>query len=209
MPNTFSPSDFICQKLDLLESYKVLQDRMNAYYQNTAHQSTNGNDLSSYDQSSAFFRDTLADSLESEPGRLSPDTEGKFSAGEYCACQIRKAWYRCRIVEVSGKVASVECVDDCRKLQVEVGKLVRLRPEFTGLKKFAFRCKLSGLDSKKLLTFNVKAIEKFKNMISMENKELLAEIVEFREEDSYQFYEINLFIDGRDITEWLREVPSD
>ena len=104
-------------------------------------------------------------------------------------------------------MANIECVDDCRRLRVEVKHLEKLHPDFLNMKKFAFRCKLSGLSSK-LLTFNGKAIDKFKRIISEENKELIAEIVEVLEEDSHRIYEIKLEIDNKDIIKWLGEESS-
>jgi len=121
---------------------------------------------------------------------------------------IRNNWRRCRIVEINKKVANVECLDDCCKIVVEVKKLEKLCYEFCSLPRIAFRCKLFGLDSEKLLKFNMKAIEKFNDMISSDNKELLAEIVDVKEEDNYQFFEINLFIDGKNITDWLSEMSK-
>lgn len=128
-------------------------------------------------------------------------------SGDYCAALIKNTWHRCVIIEITKKVANIECVDDCRRLRVEVTQLEKLHPDFLNMNNFAFRCKLSGLSSK-LLTFNTKAIEKFKRIISEENKELLAEIVEVLEEDAHRIYEIKLYIDDTDITNWLSEVPK-
>ncbi len=120
---------------------------------------------------------------------------------------IKKTWHRCVIIDINKNVANIECVDDCRRLRVEVKHLEKLHPDFLNMKKFAFRCKLSGLSSK-LLTFNGKAIDKFKRIISEENKELIAEIVEVLEEDSHRIYEIKLEIDNKDIIKWLGEESS-
>ena len=132
----------------------------------------------------------------------------EFKVGDYCAVKIGKNWNRCRIIDFDHKMALVECVDDCRFARLPVGMLEKLNPKFMKLGKFAFKCKLFGLNSTKLLTFNKNAIEKFKEIICEENKALIAEIVEQNEDDVFknEFYEINLYIENKNIFDYLTEI---
>ena len=199
VPNTFSPNDFVCQKLELLDAFEQLQVHMNNYYQNM--QSCEYDD-----QSEMSMQQNLVDSLELNSVR--PNVKN-FLVGDYCAAKIGSSWSRCKILDIdqSSKIAHVECVDDCRMVRVQMSKLERLYVGFQKMNKLGFRCKLSGLDSStKLLALNSKAIDKFKTIINEENKELLAQIVECKEEDACQIYEVNLFIDNMDIIQWFNEI---
>lgn len=210
VPNTFSASDFICQRLDMLSSYEQLLNDMNSFYRNSSEGHTNQTTIGNLsDQSDSFYKQDPMDSLEIESAKKNPQ---KFLIGGYYAVLIKKTWHRCVIIDIDSnqKSAHIECVDDCRTLRVDTSNVKELYSNFRDMKKFAFRCKLSGLDSSKLLTFNTRAIENFKKIISEENKELEAEIVEVKEEEENKFeYEINLYIDDRNIIDWLREMPKE
>ena len=116
-----------------------------------------------------------------------------LNIGDYCAAKFSKNWSRCRIMDLMNNLALLECIDDGRTLRLHVDKLKLLNNEFKYLHALAFKCKLYGMDTTKLLTFDQIAFDKFKSLIFQENKEFIAEIVVLNEDNGHFFYEINLF----------------
>ena len=125
--------------------------------------------------------------------------------GDYCAAYINKSWVRCKILSISYKTAFVECVDDGRQQHLKLSSLETLDPKFRLLPKFAIKCKLAQLnDSIKLLALDLNLINKFKALISQENTELIAEIIESKK-DEYEnhIFEVELYINDKNIIQML------
>lgn len=122
IPNTFSPSDFICQKLDIVEDYLMLQRNMNSFYQTIENQS-----LFDPTMDDDFYQESLMDSMEKndKSGHKENETQ-MLLIGDYCAVKIKNDWQRAKITDINSnrKMAHIECVDDCRKLNVEVKYLM-------------------------------------------------------------------------------------
>jgi hypothetical protein len=199
MPNSFSPSEFTCQKLDLLGRYDRLQNAMNEYYEKLSNASKS---LEKDSKLSAKYLETMTynDSLGSEDGDPFAQT---FIVGNYCAALLGKQWVRCVIIDIASNSAQIECVDDGRSLRMPLNKLENLIDQFKMLPRVAFKCKLA-LDSTKLLTFNLDAINKFKEMITQINKEFMVEILNEYEEDFHKIFEVNLYHNDINVIDLLK-----
>ncbi|CAF0857163.1 unnamed protein product, partial [Brachionus calyciflorus] len=198
LPYGFSPSEFLCQRLELKNSYEKLQTVMNDYYQKiiNASKSLERDKINS-------MRSDFSDSLE-----ISTDLfTNSFNRGEYCAAFLGKAWARCLILDIDLKTAMVECVDDGRKQQINLNKMEKLSDNFKVMPRYCFKCKFSGIDSKKLLSLDLKEIENFEHFLCDPNKELTVDIVGVKTEEitGQNIYEINLFMNEQNVFElWQR-----
>lgn len=187
----FSPCGFLCQRIELKSSYEKLQMAMNDYYQKIADASK-----SLEKEKIASINSDFSDSLESI------DLFGNsFKQGDYCAVQLGKSWARCLILEINKRSAMIECVDDGRKQLINVSKLEKLADNFKIMPRYCIKCRFSGLDSKKLLRLDLKAIEKFENFLCQTTKEFTADIIDVKlEEISGQIiYEIILYMDNENV----------
>ena len=73
VPNTFSASDFICQRLDMLSSYEQLLNDMNSFYRNPSEGHTNQTTIGNLsDQSDNSYKQDPMDSLEIESAKKNP-----------------------------------------------------------------------------------------------------------------------------------------
>jgi hypothetical protein len=198
LPNNFSPTEIICQRLALLHKYEELQKAMNEHYSSNSNVSS----VSSR-KSSASLVDSLDDVNSDDTCDI---LKQMLKVGDYCAAQFNHAWVRCRIIEIksANKTCYIECVDDGRTQRTSLNKLQTLREDFRILPKLALKCKLSQLnDFVKLISLNIKAIDKFKQFISEESREFTAEIKKFQKNEDSPMLEIELYFEGNNIIEML------
>ena len=200
LPNTFSPTEIICQRLALLSKYEDLQKEMNEYYQIKSNVSSASSRKSS--------TNSIADSLNDETSNDTCDIlKQPFKVGDYCAALINKTWVRCKILDLSNpnKFAYIECIDDGRTQRLHLSKLETLSGPFTLLPHFALKCKLAQLnDSFKLISLDVKAIDKFKKFICEKEREFVADIIKFQKnENDNNIFEIELFYENTNIIQML------
>ena len=208
LPNTFTPTEFICQRLDLLNKYEDQQKLMNDFYTNYRLNNVSSASSTTTDNQSKrkMSANSLCDSLNSYASNETNDLLVQpFRNGDYCAAQLNKSWTRCKILDIMNKVAFIECVDDGRQHRCALNKLETLDGRFRVLPKFALKCKLAQLnDSIKLLALDLNAINKFKQLISQENKEFIADVIESKtDEHNNQIFELELFINEKNIIEML------
>jgi hypothetical protein len=190
--HSFDPSDFICQKLELLKAYEHLQALMNEFYEKQQ----------SSELCQPSVNNVFVDSLESEKSSFINGYHC-FNAGDFCAAQFGKSWNRCKIVDIeANKIALIECVDDCRTQRVHLSKLEKLNDEFRRLENLAMKCRLASLDTVNLFTINQKTIEKFKEIIGKNKHELIVEVVMRREENN----DVNLLINDQDVLDFLNDL---
>ncbi|RNA34277.1 hypothetical protein BpHYR1_029812 [Brachionus plicatilis] len=183
----FTPSEFLLQRIELKGSYEKLQVAMNEYYQRIVDASK-----SLEKEKSAWASSQLSDSLESV--NL---FSNNFSCGDYCAVFMGKSWARCLILDINPRMAVIECVDDGRKQFVNVGRLEKLADNFKVMPRYSIKCKFSGLDSKKLLSLDLKAISVFESFLCDTSKEFTADIIDVKKEETtgQSIYEIELYMD--------------
>ena len=222
MPSTFSPGEFVCQRVDLLKAYDKMHAAMNDHYERikNATRSLERDTLAFYMSNGSLTACTNNNTTSDTLGAITVNNNNsnnnntsandlfvnKFRVGDYCASLYRGSWMRSRILDITPQATLIECVDDFRTERVPLHTLEKLRREFTRLPRVAFRCRLAGIESMRLLTLDLKQVETLKRLIASDQTKQVVEIVDLVEDECGhgKLYEVDLFVDGRNIIECLQ-----
>ena len=187
----FTPTEFLCQRIELNGSYEKLQSAMNDYYEKIVDVSK-----SLEKEKTGSVNSQFSDSLDSITL-----FENFFRQGDYCAVYLGKSWARCLILELNQRSAMIECVDDGRKQSIAVNKLEKLADNFKIMPRYCLKCRFSGLDSKKLLQFDLKAIEHFERFLSDASQQFTADIIDVQNDEltGQNIYEIILYMNKENV----------
>ena len=222
MPSTFSPSEFVCQRVDLLKAYDKLHAAMNDHYERikNATKSLERDTLASYMSNGSLTACTNNTTSDKLGGIITIDNNNnninttanardlfgnKFRVGDFCASLCGGSWMRSRILDITPQGTLIECVDDFRTERVPLHTLEKLRREFTRLPRVAFRCRLAGIETMRLLALDLKQVEALKRLIASDQTKQVVEIVDTVDDECGhgKLYEVHLFVNGRNAIESL------